>query len=490
MAKLVLEHTDFTLEIKGDRVAYTYANARKALGDQGLYSFYSFSEPCSKIYLEGFEDSSLVFDTEASTFQSFRGKPFFFDWTDYSVTVEFKPESRPAGEQEAWICTRQMSVQRSSDYHPRGGFLTCFINYQNDIGNSDLTVEYIVRGEKRSFTFGYQVLSSKLDYHRHWKKIVDDIEGEYRLLAFDFLKQTYHSFTQSSNGETPDLIWWNLFKVKHDEFLTACHLILDRPRRRARTSVEYLRPDQLKRLTPQQENQIAEHRQEGNFKYRNEQYTLSNDTPENRFLKHAIVTIAGTFQRLSIAILGRFQGKDGLSLQACEDIRAQRQELNKLAKHPFFRTVGKFTGMNQESLILQRASGYSTVARIYILLKASYSLQNGLFTLETKSIAELYEIWCFIEVRNIVRELFDQEGSNLEIEDLNRQELNGKFSRSLVKGGNSRILFKRGCVELAELYYNSKTDSLDADGIPASVAPSGVAQKPDCELPVKIIPKT
>jgi len=483
MAKLLLEHMDFTLEIRGEKVAQNYANAQKALGDQALYAFYNFSEPCStKVSLDGMGASELAFDVEASTSQGIKGKPFFFDWTDYSITVEFKQESRPIGERDAWICTRQMSVRRNSDYHPRGGFLTCFINYQNDIGNSDLTVEYIVRGEKRSFTFGFQVLSSKLDYHSHWQKIVYDIEDEYRLLAFDYLKQTYHSFTQVANGETPDLIWWSLFKAKHEEFLNACRLILNRPHRGARTTVDYLRSDQLKMLTPQQENQLSEHRLEANFKYRNEQYTLSNDTLENRFLKHAIVTIAGTFQRLSIVILGRLQGKDGLSQHACEEICKQRQKLNKLAKHPFFRTVGKFSGMNQESLILQRASGYSTVARIYILLKASYSLQNGIFTLETKNIADLYEIWCFIEVRNIVRELFGKTDSNLEIEDLNRQELNGKFSRSLVKGGNSRILFKRDGVELAELYYNSKTDSLDADGIPASVAPSGVAQKPDIVL--------
>ena len=479
MAKLTLKHQDFILEIKGEKVGSTYANAVKTLGVEALYSSYGFSQPCEDIKVEGLEWKYLSNAEETSPYTSIsHGHPFFFDYTDYFVTVMFDKASRPEKEGDALVRTRLQSVQRTSDYHPGGGFLTCFLNYQNDIGNSDLTIDYVVNGEKRCFTFGYQVLSSKLDYHTHWKRIVDDIEAEYRMLAFDYLRQTYHSFTQNPEGESTDLIWWNLFKAKHEEFLKACHLILDRPRRKSRTTVEYLRPDQLKWLTPQLENQLVEHRQDISVKYRQEQYTLSNDTPENRFLKHAVFSIANTFQVLSNAILSR----NGLSENACREIRDQRLKLIRLRNHPFFRTIGKYSGLNQESLILQRAAGYSTVARIYVLLKASYSLQNGAFTLETKNIAELYEIWCFIEVRNIVRDLFGRHGDRLEVEDLNRQELNGRFTRNLETGSKSKVVFRQNGIELAELYYNSKTGTTDTDGIPSSVSPSGVAQKPDIVL--------
>ena len=71
-----------------------------------------------------------------------------------------------------------------------------------------------------------------------------------------------------------------------------------------------------------------------------------------------------------------------------------------------------------------------------------------MFTLETKNIAELYEIWCFIEIRNIVHELFKEQKDNIEIEDLNRQELNDRFKRSLATGKDSKVLFKHDGVEL------------------------------------------
>ena len=38
------------------------------------------------------------------------------------------------------------------------------------------------------------------------------------------------------------------------------------------------------------------------------------------------------------------------------------------------------------------------------LLRRAYSLNDGIYKLQTKDIATLYEIWCFIEVSHIVKE--------------------------------------------------------------------------------------
>lgn len=63
------------------------------------------------------------------------------------------------------------------------------------------------------------MLSTKLDYHSHWKKIVEDIEQEYRMLSLDFLKRTYHSFAPDKQGETPEIIWWSIFAGEQKKFL-------------------------------------------------------------------------------------------------------------------------------------------------------------------------------------------------------------------------------------------------------------------------------
>lgn len=115
--------------------------------------------------------------------------------------------------------------------------------------------------------------------------------------------------------------------------------------------------------------------------------------------------------------------------------------LQRLQRNPFFRTVGRFKGFNQESLILHKATGYSQVYRTWNLLRRGYSLYDGMFRLQTKDIATLYEIWCFIEVSHIVKEQLHL--TNEEVEHRNRMEMNGVFTWELGKGEHSRILFKK-----------------------------------------------
>ena len=155
--------------------------------------------------------------------------------------------------------------------------------------------------------------------------------------------------------------------------------------------------------------------------------------------------------------------------------------LKHLQRNPFFRTVGRFKGLNQESLVLQRASGYSQVYRTWNLLRRAYSLKDGIYRLQSKDIATLYEIWCFIEVSQIVRE---QLGITPEdMEHRNRMEMNGVFTWELGKGEHSRILFRKDGVELAELVYNPKHTTWENDrtGIKNLVVPT-VPQKPDIVL--------
>ena len=151
------------------------------------------------------------------------------------------------------------------------------------------------------------------------------------------------------------------------------------------------------------------------------------------------------------------------------------------SKQSFLRTVGTFEGLKQESLVLQRDSNYSTVYRTFFILRKSFSLNDGLFRMETKDIATLYEIWCFIEVSHIVQEQLGIE--NADVEHRNRMEMNNMFTWELGKGEHSRILFKKDGVELAELVYNPKhTENENASISIQNLEVRTVPQKPDILL--------
>lgn len=79
-------------------------------------------------------------------------------------------------------------------------------------------------------------------------------------------------------------------------------------------------------------------------------------------------------------------------------------------------------------MVLQKATGYSQVYRTWNLLRRAYSLYDGIYRLQTKDIATLYEIWCFIEVSHIVKELL---GDDVDMDHHNRGEMNGLFTWNL-----------------------------------------------------------
>ena len=68
-----------------------------------------------------------------------------------------------------------------------------------------------------------------MDYHSDLKHIIADIEAEYRMLSLDFFRRTHHSFSEKQQGETPDIIWWNLFREVNEEFVRAVKIVVDSP---------------------------------------------------------------------------------------------------------------------------------------------------------------------------------------------------------------------------------------------------------------------
>ena len=352
-----------------------------------------------------------------------------------------------------------------------------FLNYGNEVGRSEIQLIYQVGAETRSFVFSFEVLSTKLNYHEHWKAIIEDIEQEYRMLSLDYMRRTFHGFSPDASGETPEIIWWSVFANEQKKFIKACKNIIDRPRHRLHGKETYKRADKLTFVPSCIENELAEHRADCSHLYRVEERVWTNDTKENRFLKFALGQITDRYEILKKRIEAIKNASDVMK----EDMQATLATLKHLQRNPFFRTVGNYKGMNQESLVLQKATGYSQIYRTWSLLHRSYSLNDGIYRLQTKDIATLYEIWCFIEVSHIVKEKLHL--SDEDIDHRNRMEMNGLFTWDLGKGEHSRILFKKDDIELAELVYNPKSterENLSA-GIKDWTVPT-VPQKPDIVL--------
>ena len=464
MELLTIEHQDFTMSIECGKFGAVWNKAVRNVGAGNLTSTYSWSDGVLNVVRhdeEGVRHEIANGETAAAV---------FFDNAEYPIWVDFKSYVKNA---------RFGSILQgdNENFSFRRGILAGFLNYGNDIGKSEILIDYAVEHEIRHFRFGFTVLSTKLNYHEHWRQIIDDIENEYRMLSLDYMKRTFHGFSPDIEGETPELVWWSIFAGEQKKFVKAVKSIIERPRHRLRGMETFVRADKLTRIPIAIEEELVEHRKEPAHLYRVEQRVQSNDTIENRFLKYALGQIAAKYE----ALKKRLESIKGTSDLFKAEMQTMLDTLKNLQRNPFFRTVGHFKGMSQESLVLQKASGYSQVYKTWNLLRRAYSLNDGIFRLQSKDIATLYEIWCFIEVSHIVRDLLGIKPE--DVDHRNRMEMNGVFTWELGKGEQSRILFKEGNVELAELVYNPKqTDKENASISMGKLVVPTVAQKPDIVL--------
>lgn len=437
-ALLTLNHPDYKLMVYCPSYDKIFKKAQTCMrvkqNDETLYSIYTWDKNAF---------------TQINGEQLIEGKrhpSIFFENTDYQFWINFKRIDI----EDAWINTPLRNIQDNFMFNQENQILFGHLNYGNDIGRAEFNIDYKLKnGEIRHSKLGYDVLSIKLDYHKDLKKIVDDIEKEYRMPSIDFLRKTYHTFDVDVVGETPDIIWWNLFKDIQTNFIQAVKTIVDCPRNRLVQKETYLRADKLKRLTPQLEIQLTEHRKNPAHLYRTEHPIACVDTMENRFLKYCIIFIAEKFSDLKCRIINSYKQ---LTEKYIINLNQQQEELQRLVHHPFFRTVGEFRGFTQESLILKQATGYSEIYHDWIILSCGYDLKEGANSLELKDIAKLYEIWCFIELKNIIKELL---GNEVETNYSKRPEK--KFITQLGKGKLSKVIFSKHNIELAKICYNPKS---------------------------------
>lgn len=464
MELLTIRHQDFEMIVECTKFDDIWRKAKSNVGEEGLHSTYSWSEGVASVTLSNHIGEKVAIEDNQ------QAPAVFFDNADYPIWIEFKDYVKKAqfgsilqNENEKFTFRRQI--------------LAGFLNYGNEVGRSEIQFIYQVGTELRRFVFSFEVLSTKLNYHEHWKTIIEDIEQEYRMLSLDYMRRTFHGFSPDTSGDTPEIIWWSVFANEQQKFIKACKNIIDRPRHRLHGKDAYKRADKLTFIPSYIENELAEHRNDCAYLYRVEEHVWTNDTQENRFLKFALGQITDKYEVLK----KRIEAVKNASEVMKDDMQATLAALKYLQRNPFFRTVGNYKGMNQESLVLQKATGYSQVYRTWNLLQRSYSLNDGIYRLQTKNIATLYEIWCFIEVSHIVKEKLHL--SDEDIDHRNRMEMNGLFTWDLGKGEHSRILFKKDNVELAELIYNPKSSECENNsvGITDLVVPT-VPQKPDIVL--------
>lgn len=341
-------------------------------------------------------------------------RPVFYETNCYSFTIYF--EDLQEGTSPRIVHPdKRVSEMFNAQQIGNKAFLNGTIDFTNEPGRFDLKFAYTPQGGKeRTAEISFDVVSPKLDTKNDLKVIIQQIRSEYDDLVFRYLTLTYQQFAEGREVNN-DIIWLAVFKQIIEGYLNAVRYILHRPHFREHHHVEYLRAERIKRWTPELTERFADDRQKDEEQalrnlYRVEREETTEDTRENRFVKYTVERMG---DRLA-SVLRKIQANSGEQVSEEENtgLGLYIRELAKLKRAPLFKTIGRFDGFRQESLVMQQRTGYAQVYRYWLMLQNGLNLIDGKTSVGVLPIWQLYEVWCFLKMKRLVCRILNIDPSN------------------------------------------------------------------------------
>jgi predicted component of viral defense system (DUF524 family) len=158
----------------------------------------------------------------------------------------------------------------------------------------------------------------------------------------------------------------------------------------------------------------------------------SVDTPENRFIKHALENF------LKFCTDVNEKAKASSHKKMLNESEMMIRELENQLHHSVFREISRPTTLKLNSPVLQRKEGYREVLRVWLMFDLAAKLiwkgGDDVYTGGKKDVATLYEYWLFFQLLDLFQSTFAIEPKHIsdlikETPDgLNLQIRQGKFT--------------------------------------------------------------
>ncbi|GHY68454.1 hypothetical protein VCSRO168_2215 [Vibrio cholerae] len=387
--------------------------------------------------------------------------PLFFENTQYQFEWVFFSEVT-----NARLTHRSQNVNEAFRFAPevktaRGvvpARLTGTINTGNDVGWLRLPLTFEHNGKTQTQHIAFEVLPTKMALHQDLPAMYQAIDKVYPLWRFSLVEKTEQdAATSQQRGHFP-LMWLANFAALRARFEQGLKVICAAPHSRLQPTVANIKAAKLKGCLPHKlAEKVKQDFANGQYdkRYAVEKKQLSVDTPENRFIKMAVSK--------SKRQLAEFEQKLRQSNQAPErqrlsdsflnELHSWQQPLQKVLGQSFLKEVGAYTGLSRESLVLQQKTGYSAVYRIWQELKFYLDVFGNQSSISMKSVAEIYEVWCFLCLKQILEQ---DLGFELVENSATKLAQNDFFEYQLKDGFAGAFRFKRSDGVTARLAHEPK----------------------------------
>lgn len=380
------------------------------------YCDYRSSLPGSlRIILPGTQHFQEVGETDSSLWKSL--PPVFYETATYNVSIEFNDVVEPPV-----VLHKLKEVTELFTTIPLGDnrwLLTAPLSFVNEPGIFELTFRYSPNGQApRTDIFSFRVVSPKLDTKEDYNHILAEINAQYNEIIFQYLTLTLQNLQRGGRSNN-DIVWLSIFRQIVADYVKAVTYIVNRPHLRQTTEVRYSRADRIKRWTPGMAEKFASVEAEGRLDreyFRHENTINTHNTRENRFIKFTLDRIG---RRLA-NIVATIKAKNAKAMEADKVADTELAELDshvsalrKLGNSPLLRGL-RGEPLRSESMVLQKRTGYAQVYRHWLLLQKGIELFEGANAIGVRPIWELYELWCFLKMRQMVADILGLHFENPE----------------------------------------------------------------------------
>ena len=335
-------------------------------------------------------------------------KALLFENTDYMFELLFKHCS--GVEPLPQITHKLAAIQNAFRTKEIGNQLLVSgtLNFGNNVGWFSLPFSYSSNGMLQSIAVKFIVLPTKMDLDSDLRAIYQRLDHDYPLWRFAFGNSTESTADakRQSNNNFP-LLWLARFTSLRKKFEKNIRILLNAPHSRLVQVERRVKAERLKgKLSVALQEKLEQDFRNKNYhnSYTTKRKILSLDTPENRFIKMVLLHAHFQLSRFIhlVAAANRKPDAQIFSGTFVAQLNGWQKTLEKYLHHPMFKEVGSFKGMSKESLVLQQKTGYSGVYKTWHELKRYLDVMGSQSSVSMKTIDELYEVWCFLEIRRIL----------------------------------------------------------------------------------------
>ena len=134
------------------------------------------------------------------------------------------------------------------------------------------------------------------------------------------------------------------------------------------------------------------------------------DTPENRFVKHALISF--------LSFIGEFSNKLNDNNRLKQEAILLEDKLEQFLSHSVFKEISLPTTLPLNSPVLQRKEGYRKILRVWLMFGLAAKLVwhggDDVYSGGKRDVAVLYEYWLFFKLLEIIKEVFKIDSSSIE----------------------------------------------------------------------------